>query len=111
MDNGLRVQHVQNGLVVLIDQHHAAAAVPLVSLGEHMGEAVAERGQPFVLPIGSLPHGNPAFEHLVQLTGTGKDTSVEVNVEHRIFRPFLLQTLDCQSLEEVFPPLEIILER
>ena len=107
----VHVQHIQYRLVVLVHQDHATAAVLLVRLRQHVGEAVADGCPVRVLSINSLPIRHIAVQLRLQISRFEEVGGVEVDMEHGVFEPVFLQSLYRQPLEKLLPTLEVILQR
>ena len=58
-----------------------------VGLRQDVGKATANIIELFALPVHLFPCADDAFKNLVQLARSGKIRAVEVDMEHRIFRP------------------------
>ena len=78
-----------------------------VGLRQDVGKATANIIELFCPPVHLFPCADDAFKNLVQLARSGKIRAVEVDMEHRIFRPLRLQPFHRQSLEQIPLSLEI----
>lgn len=105
------IEHIQQRLVVLIHQHHATTAIPLVRLPQNVGETVSENGRRRTLAIIKFSFRHILFQLSLQLPGCQEIHPVEIHMEHRVFKPFGLQFRHRQALEKFLPALVIAFER
>ena len=104
------IEHIQYRLVVLVNQHHAAATRLFVGSFEHTGKAVAHTHIAFGLyAVLLFPSGHVTLQYGLQFTGIEEISPVEVHVEHRIHFPFRFQPFDGQSAKQFLASLEILL--
>ena len=81
----VHVQDIQYRLVVFVHQDHAAAAVLLVRLRQHVGEAIPYRCPVRVLSINPLPIRHIAVQLRLQIARFEEVGGVEVDMEHGVF--------------------------
>ena len=109
---GIHIQHVEYRLVILVNEHHAAAARLLVDGSQHFRKAVA--AAQLLLAAGQavflLPLRHQEINLLLQLARVGKVGAVEVHMKHGVSLPLRLQPLDGQPLEQLLAPLEVVLQ-
>ena len=86
----VHVQHIQNRLVVLVHQDHAAAAVLLVRLRQHVGETAPDVLEIRTFAVLPFPRGHVAFQGRVQSPWIQEIDAIEVDMEHGVFEPVLL---------------------
>ena len=105
-----RLQRVQDGLVVLVDQHDDGPLGALAQRPDQMGEAL---GRPVVLP----DHGRPAFERAklrhrvpVQVPGPGEIAAAEVQAHHGVAGRQGWVVLGGESPEQLPAALEQLLD-
>ena len=104
------IQHIEQRLVVFVDKHDGTSAVLLVGSLQDITETVPGR---CVVGTGSIklfPTTQGIFYFLFQCTGFDKILPTKREMEYRVFRPFLFQSINGQPLEQVLLPLEISLE-
>ena len=106
-----RIKYIENRLVVFVYEHHAPASVPLMRPMKHIGKASTYVMKIGCTPIFLLPTADNTFQNVIQFPRLQKVRSVEVNVKHRIFRPFRLKRINGKPSEKLFPPTEITLQR
>ena len=107
-----RVHHVEQRLVILVNQHHAAFARGFVHMRQQLRKAVA-CAQLFVggkvilrFPLGYI------ILHLVgQCHAVLKVRAVKVHMKHRVALPILFERIDGQPLEQFAFPLKVVFER
>ena len=107
----IHVQDIEQRLVVFVHQYHATPAVPMMSLFQHIGEPVSQKRSRRALPIFDFPFSHIIFQSLFQSTGGLKIHPVEIDMKHRIRKPFCLQFLDGQTFKKLLPALEIAFNR
>ena len=108
----VRVEHIQQRFVILIDEHHTLLASTLMNKSPQPGktlphaEAIVTRHS--VLP---LPVLNTHIQFVLQRAALGEVAAIEVDMKNRILLPLLLQVLDGQTSKQLPLPTEIILQR
>ena len=105
------VQHIQYRLVVLVHQNDATATVFQVGLVQNVCEPESHVLEVRAFSVYPFPGGHVAFQHVLQRPGHLEVLAVEVDMEHGVFEPVLLQSLYHQSLEQFLLALEVVLER
>ena len=108
----VRVKHIQQRLVILIDEHHTLLACTLMNKSQQPGktlphaETIITRHS--VLP---LPVLDTHVQFVLQRAALSEIAAIEVDMKNRILLPLLLQVLDSQTTKQVPLPTEIILQR
>ena len=105
-----RLQHVQQGFVVLVDEHHAPAARAFVRCPQHFLKTPSHTCVSVRWRIIPLPGRDCIFQNALQNTGFLEIASIEVYMEHRIFQPLFLQRIYGQSSEQFLSSEEIVFE-
>jgi hypothetical protein len=82
----------------------------LVGGFQHVGEAVAQCHADAILTVFPLPRSDISLYLLQQSSSLCKISAIEVDMKHRILRPFLLQGIDGQPTEQLLPSTEITFE-
>jgi hypothetical protein len=82
----------------------------LVGGFQHVGEAVAQCHADAILTVFPLPRSDISLYLLQQSSALRKISAIEIDMKHRILRPFLLQGIDGQPTEQLLPPTEITFE-
>ena len=83
------VEHVEDGLVVLVHQHHGTTAGTLAGTLQNALEAVADGRFMFPFPVFGFPLAQIVFDGVLQFSILCIVSSVEVDVEDGIFVPRL----------------------
>ena len=108
----VRVHHVEQRLVVLVNQHHAAFARGVVHVCQQFTKPLAVgiicvRLKAILL----FPTLDKPFHNALQGPGLSKVRAVKVHVKHRVALPVLFERIDGQSLEQFALPLKVVFER
>ncbi len=106
-----RAQHVEDGLVVLVHQHHRLATRLLVRLAEHVLEADSQVLLQLVATVLLLPLSHTAVENCPELALPVEVADGKVNPEHRVLRPLRLQLRHPQSGKQFPASAEVGLQR
>ena len=77
---------------------------------QHVGESVAQCHADAILTVFPLPRSDISLYLLQQSSALREISAVEIDMKHRILRPFLLQGIDGQPTEQLLPPTEITFE-
>ena len=110
LQRSVGIEHIQYRLIVLVNQHHAAAPRLFVGCFEHTGKAVAHAHIAFGLyAVLLFPSGHVTLQYGLQFAGIEEISPVEVHMEHRIHFPFRFQPFDGQSAKQFLASLEILL--
>ena len=111
LQTGIRIQHVQDGFVILVDKHYRPTARLFVSGFKYLHETSA----PIQLsirrhPVLCFPVLHITVQALFQYAFLHEVRPVEIYMEHRMYVPFLLQLLDGQSLEQFLMSQVVVLQ-
>ena len=104
------VEHVEQGLVILVNQHHDPAPRGAMCRLEHRAEALAERlSLRASVPPLALCH--IVLQHLVEHMGLCKVFTAEREVEHGMLVPLLFQRFNGQAPEQFLVAQKIVFQR
>ena len=109
-DDFTRIEHIKDGLVVFVYQHHNLTPRLFVCRLDDTPEAVCHSTGIRLAPINVLHIPNEVPKAPFQFIRILKTARTERKVEHRIFRPFLLKLLDGQTFEQFLLPQKIALQ-
>ena len=104
-----RVQHIQYRFVIIVHQDHATATCLFVCPSQHFRKTAADIRVIPRPPVNLLPLAHLPVQHILQNTRFFHP-AIEINMEHRINEPILLQALNGQSFEQFLPSEEIVLQ-
>ena len=108
----VHIKHVQNRLVVFVNQYHRAASALFVGFCQDFPETETGVGilETIVYAVFPFPIRQVTHEGILQQTATGIFPSVEINMENRIGVPFLFQTVYFQSPEQFLAAHEVVFQ-
>ena len=108
----VRVEHIQQRLVILVDEHHTLLASTLMNKSQQPGKTLPH-AETIVTrhSVQPLPVLNTHIQFVLQRAALGEVAAIEVNMKNRILFPLLLQILDGQTSKQLPLPTEIILQR
>ena len=105
-----RIKYIKKRFVVFIDKDNRTFSALLVCRFQHILKTATDILTIVIPSINILLIGQELFQYQFQHTRTGKIRSIEVDMKYRIFRPFLFQGINGQSLEKLIFPLKVIFQ-
>ena len=107
----VRIHHVQQRLVVFVDEHNAPPPGGFVGLAQDLRKAAAHVQVPCRSTVDFFPSHHRGLNLPVQNASFREVAGIEVNVKYRVLQPVLFQSIDGQSLEQLVPSEEVVLDR
>ena len=101
-------QHIEQGLVVFVNQHHRSASCFGVNGLHNLFEAPPIHfARSFRQMVFLLPSTQLFVKFIFQGSVTCKYDTIEVDVQHAVCVPILLQLINLQPLEQFLFPFEV----
>ena len=101
---------LQHRLVVFIHEYHHIPARLFLRTADDALKTHRKTPFSFPSPVFIFPQFQSTGQFFIQHLGRIIFFSIQIQMQHRIFLPVLFQILDCQSVEQVLPALEIRLQ-
>lgn len=106
----VRIEYIQQGFVVFVNQDYGTTSAFPMGGFQQILEPVARRFTVRVLPVKGFLVCQEFFYSGFQCPFSRKAVPTKRQMKHRILRPLLFHGIDGEALEQVFSPLEVVLQ-